>query len=42
MIPCVESYGILVTDLAEKAGMTFMEDYNTVIWFSAIFLNMDE
>lgn len=37
MIPCVESYGILVTDLAEKAGMTFFEDYNTVVWFSAVF-----
>lgn len=37
MLPCVESYGILVTDLAEKAGMTFFEDYNTVVWFGAAF-----
>ena len=42
MIPCVESYGILVTELAERAGMTFMEDYNTVIWFSAIFFHLGE
>lgn len=39
MIPCVESYGIVVTELAERSGMTFLQDYNTVIWFSAIFYN---
>ncbi len=39
MLPCVESYGIVVTDLAEKAGITFFADYNTVVWFSAVFFN---
>lgn len=36
MFPCVESYGILVTDLAEKYGITFMNGTNAVTWFSLI------
>lgn len=36
MYPCVESYGILVTDLAEKHGMEFFNG-NIVTWFSLIF-----
>ena len=36
MFPCVESHGILVTDLAEKCGMEFFNG-NIVTWFSLIF-----
>ena len=35
MFPCVESQGILVTDLAEKHGLDFMNG-NIVVWFSLI------
>ena len=35
MFPCVESQGILVTDLAEKRGLDFMNG-NIVVWFSLI------
>lgn len=37
MNPCIESYGILVTDAAEKAEIDFFCDSNTVTWFSMIF-----
>ncbi len=36
MFPCVESYGILVTDLAEKSGITFLNGSDVVTWFSLI------
>ena len=36
MFPCVESHGILVTDLAEKRGIDFMAEGNIVTWFSLI------
>lgn len=36
MFPCVESYGILVTDLAEKHGIDFLAGNNLVTWFSLI------
>ncbi len=36
MFPCVESQGILVTDIAEKYGMEFFNG-NIVTWFSLIF-----
>ena len=36
MYPCVESYGILATDIAEKCGMDFFNG-NIVTWFSLIF-----
>ncbi len=36
MFPCVESYGITVTDLAEKFGMDFI-NAGMVIWFSLLF-----
>lgn len=36
MYPCVESHGILVTDIAEKHGMEFFNG-NIVTWFSLIF-----
>ena len=35
MLPCVESQGILVTDLAEKCGMEFFNG-NIVTWFSVL------
>ncbi len=38
MFPCVESYGILVTALAEKYGIEFMNGGNVVTWFSLILL----
>ena len=37
MYPCVESHGILVTDLAEKRGIDFLAGGNIVTWFSLIF-----
>ena len=36
MFPCVESHGILVTDLAEKHGIDFLAGGNVVTWFSLI------
>ena len=36
MFPCVESHGILVTDLAEKHGIEFLAHGNIVTWFSLI------
>lgn len=36
MYPCVESHGILVTDLAEKHGIDFLAGGNVVTWFSLI------
>ena len=36
MFPCVESHGIIVTDIAEKHGIEFMNG-NLVTWFSMIF-----
>ena len=37
MFPCVESHGILVTALAETAGVDFYSEGNLVTWFSLIF-----
>ena len=37
MYPCVESYGILVTALAEHHDINFLADGNLVTWFSLIF-----
>lgn len=36
MYPCVESHGILATDIADKCGLDFFNG-NVVIWFSLIF-----
>jgi len=36
MYPCVESHGIVATDIAEKHGIEFF-DGNIVTWFSLIF-----
>jgi len=41
MLPCIESHGIVVTNLAEKAGISYLSGYNTVVWFTAIFFNAD-
>lgn len=38
-IPCVESYGILVTQIAEKCGIEFYTDMYTVTWFGLIFFD---
>ncbi len=35
MFPCVESHGILATDIAEKCGIEFYSD-DVVTWFSLI------
>jgi len=37
MFPCVESHGILVTDLAERHGIDFLAGSNLVTWFSLLF-----
>ena len=37
MFPCVESHGIVVTDLAEKTEIDFYAEGNLVTWFSLIF-----
>ena len=37
MFPCVESHGILVTEICEKCGMEFFNG-NIVTWFSLIFI----
>jgi predicted metal-binding protein len=36
MYPCVESHGILVTELAENYGIEFQAGANIVTWFSLI------
>lgn len=39
MFPCVESYGIVVSDVASAAGMTFDNGPGVVTWFSLLFFN---
>lgn len=36
MYPCVESHGILVTELAEQYGIDFQAGGNIVTWFSLL------
>lgn len=36
MIPCIESHGILVTELAEKYDIPFLDSMTTVQWFGLI------
>lgn len=36
MIPCIESFGLLVPALAEKAGIEFMNGANIVTWFGLV------
>lgn len=37
MLPCIESHCILVTEIAEKYGIEFINGANVVTWFSLIF-----
>lgn len=39
MHPCVESQGIVISDLAERHGVPFLYGGNIVIWFSLILYN---
>ena len=36
MYPCLESHGVVVTDLAERVGIDFYAEGNLVTWFSLI------
>lgn len=36
MIPCIESQGILVTELAERYGIPFLDSMTAVQWFGMI------
>ena len=36
MLPCIEGYGIVVTDLAERYNMDFYLSNDTVLWFGII------
>jgi predicted metal-binding protein len=36
MLPCLESYGLLVTSAAEKLDMEFFYDSQTVVWYGLI------
>jgi predicted metal-binding protein len=36
MHPCLESHGVVVSDLVEKYGMTYALEQNTILWFSLI------
>ena len=36
MLPCIESYGIIVPELAQKAEIEFMNGANIVTWFGII------
>lgn len=39
MMPCIESYGILVVDAAEKCAMDFNCGMDSVVWFGMIFFH---
>ena len=39
MYPCIESHGILVTEICEENKMTFLLDHQTVTWFCLILYN---
>lgn len=39
MLPCIESYGILVTESAQLCGIDFFYDSTTVTWFGMIFFH---
>lgn len=41
MIPCIESFGLLVPALAEKAGIEFMNGANIVTWFGMVLFRGD-
>ncbi len=39
MFPCVESHGIVVSEMAERIGLDFYAGGNIVTWFSLILFN---
>ena len=39
MHPCVESQGIVISDLAERHGVSFLYGGNVVTWFSLLLYN---
>lgn len=39
MLPCIESQGILVTAAAEKCGIEYFYDGNTVTWYGILFFH---
>jgi predicted metal-binding protein len=39
MHPCVESHGIIVSELAEKYDMEFTLSANQILWFGILFIN---
>ena len=41
MHPCVESQGIVISDLAEKHGIAFQYGGNVVTWFSLLLFRQD-
>lgn len=41
MLPCIESYGILVTDSAALCDIDFFYDSTTVTWFGMIFFHRE-
>ena len=42
MLPCIEGYGIVVPALAEKAGISFLNQGNLVTWFGLLLLKEKE
>jgi len=38
MHPCIESHGIIVTNILEKYHMDYFMGENMVLWFSIIFM----
>lgn len=41
MIPCIESHGINLVDLAEKCQMDYMMGEDMIIWFGIVFIEED-
>ena len=39
MHPCVESHGINIVPLLEENGLPFLQDVNTVTWYSMLFFH---
>ena len=38
MHPCVESHGIIVSELAEKYNLDFTLSPNQILWFGILFI----
>ena len=41
MHPCLESHGVVVSEMVEKEGMEYNLGGNTILWFSMILLRRD-